>query len=1106
MTPTDNYNLLIEKINVFIRKYHYNNFLRGLLILAAGLFSAYVSITLLEYFGNFNILLRTFLFYFFILLNLGLFVGLVLPPILARFKLGKTITHDEAAEIIGRHFNDVHDKLLNTLQLKKQAAQNVQYRELIEASINQKIDELRPVSFPSAINIQENSKYLKWVVPPAALICIIAFAAPSVLTESTKRLIHHNEYFAPVAPFNFVLLNNTLSVVQGQNYKLDIKLTGDKIPADVYVETANSTFKLNKENLSRFHYLFTNLQRNTTFILSANGFKSRPYELRVHLKPLLLHFDALLSYPAYLNKRNEMVDNAGDLTLPAGTIVNWSFHTQNASALSFSFAGNNTFITPTGTDLFKHHERIVKSTTYTINPVNNQVKLSDSATYRISVIADEPPSIEVIKKADSVSIKALYFEGRIRDDYGFSSLTFHYKTKEKGAVHSVVKPIKADLSSTEGTFFYYWDLKQLEIKQGTTVSYYFEVTDNDGVTGPKRSRTPELSLNIPDAAGLAEQLNAGSQAVKDKMNSAVKLAGQLERSAQKLNQALLEKSSLSFDEKKQVEELLQKRKDLDDLVKEVQADNKKNLYNRQETQQQSEELTDLQKQIEDLINNVLDEKTKEMLQKLQHLLQENQKDGTRSQLSTMQKDNKSLKKELNRILDLYKKLDFEQRLNQELSRLNQLADDQKNLAGETQKAGNKDNADLQKKQQRVNDQFDAVKKSLDDLQQENEKTGNNQDFKIQTEEQKSIEKQLKQSSEDLKQNNRQQASKSQQQAAKQMKQLAENMQQNDNEERETESALDTRQLRELIKSLVNSSFIQEKLMQSLHNTNLTDPSYILLAQKQKDIKDNLKTAEDSLYSLSRRIPQIQSTVNKEIEGINDQITKALNNLGDRKTDEANKNQQFAMASMNNLALMLSEALEQLQKQKSKSGKGKGKQPSLSQLSKMQQQLNQNMQKARDQIQKTGNPQQSQNGQQGLSEQFAKMAREQQFIRQSLQHINKDNNKDGSSKPGNLDIISKQMEQTESDLVNKKITNEALNRQQQIQTRLLEAEKAEQEREQDEKRESRAANNLPPGYIKALQDYSQKRAKQTEHIKTVPAALNLYYKQKTKLYFDQLNGK
>ena len=188
-----------------------------------------------------------------------------------------------------------------------------------------------------------------------------------------------------------------------------------------------------------------------------------------------------------------------------------------------------------------------------------------------------------------------------------------------------------------------------------------------------------------------------------------------------------------------------------------------------------------------------------------------------------------------------------------------------------------------------------------------------------------------------------------------MKELAAKMQKDSDEGESKENAVDAQQLRELLKSLVNSSFSQEKLMQTLKSTNPTDPSYVTLAQSQKDIKDNLKTAEDSLYAISRRVPQIQSTVNKEITSINEHIDQALEFLGDRRTLEANRNQQYAMTSMNNLALMLSEALEQMQKMMNKGGKGgKGKQQSISQLAKMQQQLNQNMQKAREQMQQQGN--------------------------------------------------------------------------------------------------------------------------------------------------------
>ena len=1109
MKSAENYELLIGKINIFIRKYYFNNFLRGLIFLGAGLFTAYVVITLSEYFGNFNILFRTILFYFFITLNICLICWLILPPLLSWFKLGKSLTHDEAAEIIGKHFHDVNDKLLNTLQLKKLAIADANHSTLIEASIDQKIESLKPVSFPSAINIRENTKYLKWILAPVAVIIVIAFAAPSVLTESTKRLIRHNEYFVPVAPFKFNLLNKTLAVVQGDDLKLDLKLDGDKLPADIYVETAGNTFKLDKETISRFHYLFTNLQQNTKFKLIGNGFTSQLYEIKVNQKPALLHFDVELSYPAYLRKKNETLVNAGDLVMPAGTNIKGLLHTQYATWLQFLMNNVPRQVVPSGIDFFQHSEKVFKNTVYKLSPVNEQVNHSDSATYHINVIMDEVPAISVAEKPDSVSMKSLYFNGKIQDDHGFSALTFHYTVQSSGNKDNpktFIKRVEADMTQTQADFFYFWNLKDMGINPGDRVTYYFEVADNDAVTGPKKARTAERTLNVPDAGEINKQLNAGTQAIKQKMQSAIKLAGQVEHDSQKLNQLLLNKNTLSFDEKKQVEDLMQKRKDLEDLVKEIKDDNKKNLYNRQENQQQNDEILDKQKQIEDLFNNVLDQKTKELLKNLQQLLNEQQKDATRDELSKMQMDNKSLKKELDRMLELYKKLEFDQKLNQQIDQLNKLADKEQKLSEKTNQQG-ADQKQLQQEQDKLKNEFEEVKKGLDGLQKTNEQAEHKNDFQNPEKETKSIEQQMDQSAGDLQKNNKSKASKAQQQAAKEMQQLAGKLQQQDEEGESKENAIDAQQLRELLKNLVNSSFNQEKLMQTLKNTSPTDPSYISLSQSQKDIKDNLKTAEDSLYALSRRIPQIQSTVNQEISSINTHIDQALDNLGDRRTAEANRNQQYAMTSMNNLALMLSEALDQLQKMMNKGKGGKGKPQSISQLSKMQQQLNQNMQKAREQMQQQGNQGKGQQGNQGnMSEQLARMARQQQMIRQQLEQINREENKDGKGGLGNLDKISKEMEQTEHDLVNRKITDEALKRQQQIQSRLLEAEKAQQEREQDQQRESHNGKDIPPGYIKALQDYQQQRAKQTEQIRTVSPALNLYYKQKIKSYFDQLNAK
>ncbi|MVN90578.1 DUF4175 family protein [Mucilaginibacter aquatilis] len=1110
MQTPDSYNQLISKVNAFIERYYLNNLLRGLIFLGAGLFSAYLTIVLLEHFGNFNTVLRTVLYYAFILLNLALIALLVIPSLLAYFRLGKTLTHDEAAEIIGEHFTDVKDKLLNTLQLKKQAQQSHQSYQLLEASINQKIAALTPVSFPSAINLGQNKHYLKWVALPLTLIIAISFIAPSILTESTKRLIEHDKHFEPAAPFKFVILNKSLKAVQGADFKLNLKLEGNNLPANVYIQTGNNTFKIDKESLSAFHYTFINLQQNTLFRILANGFSSQPYEIKVGLKPSLLSFDVQLQYPAYLHKTSARLNNAGDLTIPAGATVNWYLHAANSSALKFVIDEQGKQLQPYKEGEFKYNQRIIKATTYSLTPQGKDVNEGDKAQYRINVIADEMPSINVEQKQDSISSKAIYFTGDIHDDHGFTALKFHFNVRKPGnKLQNTVRAVKADLSANQSNFFYYWNLKDLNIEPGAEVSYYFEVTDNDAVTGPKTVRSSERTLQVPTQKELAGQLDANSKATKQKMQSAVKLAAQVERDAQKLNQLLLNKNSLTFEEKKQIEDLLRRKNELNQLVKDIQADNKRDRYNREENQKQSPELQEKQKQMEELLNHVLDEKTQDMLNKLQQMIQKDQKDGARTELSKMQNDNKSLKKELDRMLELYKQLEFEQKLNQNINELQKLAEQQQALSEKTKQPG-ANMQQLLKEQEELKKNFDGVQKSLNNLKKSNEELEQKNNFNPDEKKQEEINREMDNSRQQLQKNDKSKAASSQQQAAQQMQQMAQKMQQDQQEGEQEENMANAQQLRELLKVLVTSSFEQEKVMQAFKVMSGNDPMYVGMAQKQKNIKDNLKTAEDTLYALSRRIPQIQSTVNQEVTAINTNIDKALELLGDRRTPEANRSQQYAMTAMNNLALLLSEALDNLQNASSKGGKS-GKQQSLQQLSQMQQQLNKNMQKMREQMQQQGNQGESAKGQSqqqrnSISEQMARMARQQQLIRQQLQELNRQQNKDGTGKLGNLDKISKEMEQTESDLVNKKITEESLIRQRQIQNRLLDAEKAEQEREQNKQRESRVGIDTPPGYIKALQEYELLKAKQTEQIQTVPPALNFYYKQKIKRYFDQLNAK
>ena len=220
---TGEYNQLLLKLDVFIRKYYKNQMIRGALNCLAIIFFTYLVITLAEYFGRFSIAMRTFLFWTFVSGVLFVIGKFFLLPLSKLFRLGKIISHEQAAQIIGKHFPHVQDKLLNTLQLKTMAGDGD--NSLLEASIAQKISELRPVPFSSAIDFRENRKYLKWVLPPVSIVLILLFAAPSILTKPTERLIKHGQIIAEEAPFTITVTNDNLTTPENRDYTVNIELS-----------------------------------------------------------------------------------------------------------------------------------------------------------------------------------------------------------------------------------------------------------------------------------------------------------------------------------------------------------------------------------------------------------------------------------------------------------------------------------------------------------------------------------------------------------------------------------------------------------------------------------------------------------------------------------------------------------------------------------------------------------------------------------------------------------------------------------------------------------------------------------------------------------------
>lgn len=1123
----NNYELLIQKLDEFIRKYYKNQLIKGAIYSSSLFLLSYLSITLLEYFGNFGTGVRTTLFYGFIISMIMVISVWVIIPWSKLYKLGAVISHHQAAQIIGTHFQHVKDKLINVLQLKESGVDHQHSKELLEAAINQKIVELKPVPFTAAIDLTQNKKYLKYALAPMLIILALLVASPSILTESTKRIVAHETFFEKQAPFTFSIENSNLQGIQQQDFEIKIKVSGKEIPDVAYIEIENNQFRLDKSDKLHFSYLLKNLPKTIVFRLFADGFYSKPFELKALPNPTLVNFTVDLVYPSYLQRKPEQLSNTGDLIIPAGTKVNWTIKTQNTDQLTANFEGQLFELKQSNENEFSLSKAFVQNQNYSLLAANQFLKGKEAINYTIEVIPDVYPAIKVDEKQDSNSMKHVYFKGDIKDDYGFYDLNFCYKKTNADSNQTVAKEIKVALpinrNISQDNFLYHWDLDRIGMQAGDSYEYYFEVRDNDALNGFKSSRTQKMVYKAPSLKEIAANAEKDNQKLKEELTASIQQAKDIQREMNEMNKKLIDKKTLNFDDIKKMKDLVEKQKDLQNQVENLEKENKQNFEKQNEFKNPDEQLLEKHKQLEELMKNIMTEEMKEKLKELEKLLQQMDKEKTQDALEKMKLDAKDMEKELDRTLEAFKKMELEQKLDDAIKNLDKLAEEQKKLAEKTEnKQG--ENADLKKEQEELNKKFDELKKEMDDLEKKNAELEDAMKLPDTQKQEEDIKKDMEESGEQLKQKQNKKASKSQKSAAQKMEEMSQKMKQAQAEEEQ--EGEDEQALRQILENLLAVSFAEEDLMNKIKTVDRANPQYLKLIQQQKKIKDDAKMIEDSLFALSKRQPKIEAFVNREIADINSNMTKALRNMEDRNTQEAASRGQYVMTAVNNLALLLSESLQKMQQeqQKNKNSKpgsgsckkpgGSGSKPSMSKMKSMQEQINKQIEKMKEQMAKEKGKEGEKGkekgqskpggGQGGMSEGLAKLAAQQEALRRELQKAADKMGKDGKQGNGGLSKLAEEMEKTENDLVNKMITQETLRRQQEILTRLLEAEKAERERELDEKRESQEPKNEIFRNQNQFLEYNTLKQKEAELLQTIPPSLNQFYKNKVNEYFNNFN--
>jgi hypothetical protein len=1121
--------LLIAKLDAFIRKYYKDRLIRGSLYSAGLVVLFFLCASLSEYFGQFGTTVRTALFWALIIASLAVLVRFVAIPLFRLFRLGSVISHAEAARIVGQLFAEVKDKLLNTLQLHEQATHDPARRALIEASIAQRSRELSPVPFAAAIDLTRNRRYLRYALPPLAVLMVMLFAAPSLITGPTQRLIAHGEDFLPEAPFTFVVLNPDLNVPESEDFELEVEMRGSSLPQQVDLEVAGKRIPLVKQDAARFKHRFRNVHEAVEFNLSAEGFRSQDYTLTPIADPALLDLTLTLEYPPYLGMRSPVTSNTGDVTVPAGTRITWTAHTRSADKLDLAFEDTTYALTGQGDDRFIASRRFLNGRTYKVIPALGDRTARAALQYRVDVVPDLYPTVSVEQKVDSLSPKRLYFQGNIGDDHGFKRLAFHYRFSSGGDSVAVEQrertvDLAVDPTNTRQQFFHFWDVTDLRLMPGDKLEYWFEAWDNDGVNGSKSARSSTGVFEAPSLKELSDKQDQQAEAIKDQLQQGIKEAQDLQRELDKLRRDMLDKKELNWQDKQKLQNVLDQQKQLQQRIEKTTEQFKQDQREQQSFREVDERILQKQQQVQELFENVLSEEMKELYKQVQELMEKLDKEEIQEQMEEMKMSQEDIEKELDRAMEQFKQMEVEQKAEDIAEQLEKLAEEQKELAKETEEAKG-DREDLEKKQEELSKVFEDVRKQLDDLEKKNEELENPLDLPKTEEKEQEIQDEQKKSSEQLEKQQNKKASENQKKAGEQMEQLAfqmkSGMQQGEKEQNEE----DMDALRQLLENLVQLSFDQEANMDDLGRTAARDPHLLDIGRQQKKLRDDAKVVEDSLFALSKRVPQLQAAVNREMNAVNENMDQAREHLAesranDRQRPMAADKQQRAMTGLNNLALLLDEALQQMQQQAQGmpgsgscnkpggSGSSSGNSKQMQKMKAQQQALQKQLEEMKKAMERGGQKPGPKDGQKnpggtmpGMSQQLAQLAAQQAAIRKEMQRLAQDMNKDGSGAGNGLQKMAEQMEKTEKDIVNKNITPETLKRQQEIMTRMLEAERAERERELDQKRESEEGRDRDHPDPARFFEYQRTKQREAELLRTVPPGLKPYYKARVNEYFD-----
>ncbi len=910
--------MILAKLNAFVKKYYTKLLIKGcLLFFTLGLLF-FLSITTVEYFLWLDSTPRLVLLLIFVGLGFVLLYRYILTPLFYLFKIKKGISNREASLLIGKHFPNVDDKLVNLLDL----AEDNKESDLLLAAIEQRSQEMEPVPFVKAVNFKENLRYVKFILVPLVLLLLIWVSGNIAdFFGSYKRVVNYDIAYEPPASFSFQLLNDDLNILEDETLTLNLVTEGKIKPENVSIVMDGKEL-LMKESEGRFQFTFEGPLKSTDFYFSANGFDSKIYSVTVGKVPGIQNFEMKLNYPNYLGKSAETLKGTGNAVVPEGTRITWNIDGVHTDKLDF-IEEDTVVEFVKDKRSFKLTKAVYANLEYELATSNINVKHYESLGYSIEVIRDGYPTLKVEQTLDSLNPNLSYYSGLASDDIGLKNIKIVYYPENK--------PQQAEnlnLISTKSNVeqFYYTFPSGLNLEEGVDYELYFEVFDNDGLRKGKSTKSQIFRTSLLNVNELKYRELESQKSILKNLDKSLQDFKDQKEVLKEINDKQKENSKLNYNDQNQIKDFLQKQERQESLMQKFSKELKDNL-NKSET---NDELNDLLK--ERLERQELEaEKNKKLLEELNKIADKISKEDLKKRLEELSKKQSNSERSLEQLLELTKRYYVTEKASQLAKELDELAEAQEKLSEV------KSDEEFSKEQQEeLNKLFNELAKELEELKKDNQALKKPISLEISKQKEEGVKKDQEDALEEInkhqgmeessesseKQESKDKAAQKQKSAAQKIKEMSESLQQSSSSGGGSSISEDAEMLRQILDNLITFSFKQENLFDKIQDSRGEISEFSNTVREQKQLRGLFEHVDDSLFALSLRRAELSEFVNEQITDVYYNIDKSLGSIAENQIYQGASYQQYVLTASNSLADFLAKLLDNMQ-QSMNPGQGSG---------------------------------------------------------------------------------------------------------------------------------------------------------------------------------------